>query len=178
MKAKIMLGLALLCLTASLSACDSEKLPEETVVWTPPATMATEPAPTEPATEPATELETASALTAALFEENLPEDSYTYFADSEGEYATAVIFRAQGEVKNLTYWAVEADYTEEGKLTCTSKTELFHLDTLPEDHPLVIRMEFPEIMPLRAISFTDSTGAEQSFYLTQSGEDGQPVLMQ
>ena len=174
MKAKIMLGLALLCLAASLSACDSEKLPEETVVWTPPATMATEPAPTEPATEP----EAASTLTAALFEEDLPENSYTYFADSEGEYATAVIFRAQGEVKNLTYWAVEMDYTEEGELNLTQKTELFHLDTLPEDHPLVIRMEFPEIMPLRAISFTDSTGAEQSFYLTQSGENGQPVLMQ
>lgn len=178
MKAKIMLGLALLCLAASLSACDSEKLPEETVVWTPPATMATEPAPTEPATEPATEPEKAPTLTAALFEKDLPEDSYTYFADSEGEYATAVIFRAQGEVKNLSYWAVEMDYTEEGELNLTQRTELFHLDTLPENHPLVIQMEFPEIVPLRAVTYTDSTGGEQCFYLTQSGEDGQPVLMQ
>lgn len=182
--ATALIATVLMSATACGATADDAQNATEPVIWTPKATTAaeeTEP-PTEAPTETTAETEAPAPTNETVFEARVisNEEIETLtnairFDDAEGDLATNIFF-AGTNVTNFNFMEVTAEFDENGDFHVIDSTILFSLDELTTEEPLIIPMEFSELLPVRAVSYTDADGKDHFCLLTTSGEDGSLIL--
>lgn len=104
-------------------------------------------------------------------------DSVEEFIDDESEYKVQVIFSTDKPVKNFKF--LELGYTEsdeDGEIQLNAEQELYVMEELSPQTPLVVSMAFEGIIPTRGISYTDKDGTEKCYAVEMSGKDGALIL--
>ncbi len=92
---------------------------------------------------------------------------------TQSEYTQLLLLRAQETLSDIRFTAM--DYTVEGFRVLK---ELYTLDKLTTDKPLVIGVVFPGDLTTYGISFTDSAGSAHQCLIYISGRDGTPVIQE
>ncbi len=182
-----LLCLALLSLTACGTASPQTPTAPETIVETtqeaettalPPQTEAPTETPTEAAAEAPTEPETFVQATVSVrfAESSLPADGqYETFTAVESPQ-TRIMLSTNATVRDFKVLALtNGDVDEEGNMHFDVQ-ELYTLDRLTADRPLVVSTTFYGLIPNNGISYMDETGATRTFAVDMSGEDGSLYL--
>lgn len=188
MKKRILI--ALLCtVLLSLAACGTEQVQPESVPETTAAAetqvlsaetaSSTETAeiPTEVLTEAPTEPETFIAATVSVdfADAGLPAGTYETFTAVD-EPQTKIILSTNATVRDFKVLALtDGDVDDDGEMHFNVQ-ELYTLDRLTADRPLVVATTFYGLIPNNGISYVDETGATRTFAVDMSGEDGSLYL--
>lgn len=98
-----------------------------------------------------------------------------FFAD-EDDSRESVIFITQEAVKDFKVLSLTLENIEEDGNTAFSSAELYHLDILTPESPLLVHMTFYGTIPNYGISFTDQHDVVRNFAVVQSGKDGSVIL--
>ena len=105
----------------------------------------------------------------------VPGTEHDSFAAYDGEYAVDVIFTADSPVRDFKFLSLRfADADENGMRFETE--ELYHMETLTPERPLVVTMGFAGDIPNNGISYVDAEGKTRRFAVEQSGMDGSLIL--
>ncbi len=98
------------------------------------------------------------------------------FVADNSEHETKVVFFANGEITDFKFMSIEwADDEDGGEIDFVMK-EMYTLDKLSEDKPLLVTMTFTGSMPSYGISYDDEYGNEHNCIVEISNEDGSLVL--
>lgn len=166
-----------------LCACGAVKPQTTTAAQTTGETAAladtTEAAPqTEPETEAPTEPETfvAATVSARFAQDSLPAaGQYESFTAVESPQ-TKIVISTNATVRDFKVLALtNGDFDENGQMHFDVE-ELYTLDRLTADRPLVVSTTFYGLIPNNGISYMDETGATRTFAVDMSGEDGSLYL--
>ena len=158
---------------------------------------------TAPSAEPTTETTSAAETTevpttlAAQTQTEAPAEPETFIAAtinvdfakdnqlSDGQFEsftaveppqTKIIFSTNATVRNFNVLALtNGDVDEDGDMTFDVE-ELYTLDRLTADRPLVVSTTFYGLIPNNGISYVDETGTTRFFAVDMSGEDGSLYL--
>ena len=111
-----------------------------------------------------------------------PDESFfAAFADGEnfthddGEYSTEIAFCSTRDLQNFKFLSIAWQNSNENG-SFFSVEELYSLDALTPERPLLVQTSFPGDMPSTGISYTDADGATQYFAVGESGYDGSLYL--
>lgn len=171
MKKKFYIAAVLaLCVSAVFAGCSKKEADK-------PSSQ--EPAPTSaPRGKIDPENYTAPEFSIKFVEDSIADDytNYVEYNDFDTPYTYTVAITSNGLAKDFEYVEITTDLTEEGEILINEKKVLSKIEMFTEDTAFVTTVEFPEIMPNRAISYTDMAGEAHIYFLLQSGEDGRPVL--
>ena len=155
----------LLCLAACGQPADHapEQPPQQAEPSAPPAQAAS----------PALEGEALSVLP--------PEDAGLteggYDAYREADPMAEIVLLPTRSVTDFHYFAV--GFREDGdQLLLTREEDLYTVDTLSPDRPLLLAIPFVETIPNRGVSYVDADGALCQYALVESGRDGAIFLME
>lgn len=179
MKRFFILALALLCLT--LCACskadiettakDTSASQADTTATTKATTAATE---ATTATTKATEAEPAEEkepITASFYDESLLKGkTYTEHIIDDSEFTEKIIFTAPDAISDIVFSIV--DYSGD----TVTEEELYTLDSLNANTPLVMGVVFYGDMTTYTIAFRDSAGSAYHKAISISGKDGSLLL--
>lgn len=138
--------------------------------FTPPTPA--EPVPSETDLEPAVSVEFAMDQLLAQ-----RDDAFYYPDAADSPYASKVVFSPAEPLADFRYLEVETDADADGNLICHQQDVLYTLKSFSPDNLLVIDLELAELLPTRAISYTDASGQPHLEYLLLSGKDNVPLLM-
>lgn len=111
----------------------------------------------------------------AQWADDLPEGTYESFTADAGEPAVRVLLTASAPVSDFKVLALTAEPLGSEGITFRTR-ELYALDTLSPEHPLVLTTVFHGDTPGWGISYVDGNGTEQRFALDISGMDGSLYL--
>lgn len=142
-----------------------------------PAPIETQ-AETEAKTEAETEPET---FIAATIDVDFAKDSQLVSGQYESFKAlespqTKIILSTNATVRDFKVLALtNGDVDEDGNMTFDVE-ELYTLDRLTADRPLVVSTTFYGLIPNNGISYLDETGVTRTFAVDMSGEDGSLYL--
>ncbi len=100
-----------------------------------------------------------------------------FFADSN-DFRESVVFVADHDVHDFKVLAITLENVEDDGTMTFSTEELYNLDILTPEHPLLVHMTFYGTIPHYGISYTDNNGIVHNFAVTQSGMDGSLLLNQ
>ncbi len=89
-----------------------------------------------------------------------------------------VVFTANITVKDFKYLEILLTDCVGDKCSFDIVEELYSINELRPERPLVIGMEFVGSIPNRGISFVDETGTTRYFSINQSGKDGSVFLLE
>ncbi|MBR6790649.1 MAG: hypothetical protein IKM31_07265 [Oscillospiraceae bacterium] len=130
-----------------------------------------EPAPAEPETVPTAEAEIRDARDQLEYYEQ-----FESFAAENTEYSTDVLITAAGgPIRDLAVLALE--FTDIiGEDVLFTFEELYRLDELTPECPLLLRVSFPGSIPLYGISYAGADGETVYRSLNMSGMDGSYYL--
>lgn len=104
-------------------------------------------------------------------------ESYDFCTDAEGsEYATKVVFQVDEPVTDFRYSSFQVDFSDEGQILMQDKQELFYAESYSPEQFFVAELEFMEFMPNHCVEFLDMENAYHCYLLSESGEDGSPIL--
>ncbi len=102
-------------------------------------------------------------------------DYDTFIVDTT-ESQSKIVFSAGKRVKDFKVLALSmADVDEDGKIRFTVK-ELYALDQLTPERPLVVGLTFYGDLPHYGISYVDENGITRQFAIQISGKDGSLLL--
>ena len=97
------------------------------------------------------------------------------FVHDDGEYSTEIAFCATRDLPDFKFLSIAwRDLNENGSFF--SVEELYSLDALTPERPLLVQTSFPGDMPTTGVSYTDADGVTQYFAIQESGYDGSLVL--
>lgn len=172
MKRFFILALALLCLTlCACSKADIETTAKDTSASqadTTAATKATEAEPTKSTEKPAEEKE---PIMASFYDESLLKDkTYTEHIIDDSEFTEKIIFTAPDAISDIVFSIV--DYSGD----TVTEEELYTLDSLNANTPLVMGVVFYGDMTTYTIAFRDSAGSAYHKAISISGKDGSLLL--
>ena len=101
---------------------------------------------------------------------------YDEFVADKTEPQVKVAFSTDSLVENFKVLALSLeDVDENGQMTFSEK-QLYTLDSLTSERPLVVAMTFYGSVPRYGISYVDQNGTERRFAVEMSGEDGSILL--
>lgn len=98
-----------------------------------------------------------------------------FFADSN-DFRESVVFVTDHDVHDFKVLALSLENIEDDGTMTFSTEELYTLDILTPEHPLLVHMTFYGTVPNYGISYTDNNGIVHKFAVTQSGMDGSLIL--
>ncbi len=103
-----------------------------------------------------------------------------FFTEAEGsETASKIVFTFDNAVVDFKFLALEGTVDDTGKFICSGTQELYTCDLITTNDLMVVETQLEGLIPTRGICFTDAdTGVTASYYLTVSGEDNVPLLVQ
>jgi len=105
--------------------------------------------------------------------QDINNSEYSTYADYSGEFAATIKITTDTSVKNFRFVELECtDISDSGEATYEIGNTLFSLDTFSKDTPVVISFSAPEILPTRAVEYTDTNGNLVLLGIFMSGEDG------
>ena len=104
-------------------------------------------------------------------------DYEEFIADESGQQES-VVFTTNVDVSNFMVTALTLeDVSEDGKITF-SVEDLYVLDTLTPERPLVAAIPFFGAIPTYGISYEDNDGTVRNFTVEVSGKDGSLILQE
>lgn len=98
-----------------------------------------------------------------------------YIADM-AEERQEVLFMVKSEVKDFKVLSLFLQDMDESDKVNFDVTELYRLDKLTPDRPLLVVMTFYGDIPNNGVSYVDATGTTKRFTVQISGEDGSVKL--
>lgn len=102
--------------------------------------------------------------------------TYDEFVADTTESQVGVLFMTDSSVEGFKVLGLTLDSVDHnGKATFLTK-ELYGLDVLAPERPLVVRLPFHGAIPHYGISYVDRSGTTRSFALEMSGKDGSLLL--
>ena len=111
-----------------------------------------------------------------------PDESFfAAFADVEtfihddGEYSTEIAVCPTRRLQNFKFLSIAWQEANDDDVFFSIE-ELYSLDALTPERPLLLQTSFPGDMPSIGISYTDADGAPQYFAIGESGYDGSLYL--
>ena len=96
------------------------------------------------------------------------------FAAAEGPYAVQLLLSTDRPVRELQIRRLTPT-TEEGELRFREE-ELYGLEELRAEKPLLLTLTFPGDLPTNGLRYVDADGTPRRFAIGLSGEDGSPML--
>lgn len=102
-------------------------------------------------------------------------DYNEFFADSN-DFRESVVFVTDHHVHNFKVLALSLENIEDDGTMTFSTEELYTLDVLTPELPLLVHMTFYGTVPHYGISYADNNGIVHSFAVMQSGMDGSLIL--
>ena len=109
-------------------------------------------------------------------EDMRPGEYLEYIAD-DSEYQTRVILTARTGLKDFALVSLEPS-DEAGTFRFRATGELYTLEALTPEQPLVVALELPETLPRLGVRYMDGAGAEKLCAFGESGMDGAPLLIE
>lgn len=101
---------------------------------------------------------------------------YAFFDDANDRNGQKIAVLANENITDIRYYHVLVTFSAHGKIICTGCEELYKQERMENGTLLVMNMAFPELLPDRAIAFTDGNGMRQVYYFLESGENGTPMV--
>lgn len=105
-------------------------------------------------------------------------NSYDEVIIDLSEAQTRIVFTISNTVKDFKYLEILLTDCVDDKCFFDIVEELYSINELRPERPLVIDMEFIGSIPNRGISFVDETGIRRYFSINQSGKDGSVFLLE
>lgn len=102
--------------------------------------------------------------------------SFDEFALQPDEYAQRILISTNALVKDFSFVDISFSEADEQEILFIENEELYSLNELTPEHPLVVWVSFPGTIPSKAITFTDEIGRTRSFAIVASGKDGSILL--
>ena len=102
-------------------------------------------------------------------------DEVANFVHDDGELSTEIAFRSTRDLQNFQFLSVALEDVNESGAYFTA-TELYSLDTLTPERPLLVQTSFPGDMPSIGVSYTDADGVTRYYSVSESGYDGSLIL--
>lgn len=125
------------------------------------------------------ESEQGQEVTIQLAEDGLFEyNEYDEFVADDSEAQVRLLFSSKNEVKDFKVLEIAIqNVDEEGKVDFTRK-ELYAINSLKPEKPLVLGMTFYGTLPTYAISYENKEGDTKVYAITLSGKDGSLQLIE
>ena len=115
----------------------------------------------------------------AYFELAFPQlETYHECILDQSPYRSEVLLSALVPVTDFRVVSLEYTEGEDTKAGFRITGELFSVNTLTPEKPLVIRTELPEIIPWVGITYEDRNGEWKLYSICMSGLDGAPLLIE
>lgn len=111
----------------------------------------------------------------ALAGDNLPEN-YERYDVNKSEFCSDVLLTAEVPISKFKVVALEYRESKDSEYKFNITKELFSLDALTPQKPLLLHLELPETIPNVGITYVDRNGANKLYYISASGADGSPLL--
>ncbi len=95
------------------------------------------------------------------------------------EYGVKLLLTTDRTLRDFSLFSLIWDETAEELVVPAKGSGLYRAAELAEltpDKPLVVWVSFPGVFPTVGFSFTDADGANKSFHIVRSGEDGSVLL--
>ena len=103
-------------------------------------------------------------------------ESYTEFTINEDESQAKILFTSFGTVRDFRLLSLTfVDMDDSGKMNYDIE-EIYALEKLTEDRPLVVGISFFGTIPNNGIRFTNDKGETRTYALQISGENGSILL--
>lgn len=96
----------------------------------------------------------------------------------ESPYAQKILLTVSEPVYDFKLLTLEGSFDETGAYICTTAEPVHEEALLMDSDLMVVETEFEEFIPRLGFCFTQSNGQTRYFYLTQSGEDGLPLVIE
>ena len=101
--------------------------------------------------------------------------SFHEFVVDQSEYRSEIILTP--EVPLVDVSVVSLEYVADDQTAGFAvRSELFRVETLTGEKPLILYLELPEIIPNVGVIYTDRTGETKTCTISWSGLDGSPLL--
>ena len=108
----------------------------------------------------------AGLLISAGWAQGEPGDECMVYRGTDSEYASVILFQAYETLRDVSFYRILWD----GE-TYTVDEALYSLSEMNEDTPLAAYVEFAGIMTMYGVSFTDESGAQHWFRVSQNGRN-------
>ncbi|MDO4270786.1 MAG: hypothetical protein Q4C72_07680 [Eubacteriales bacterium] len=174
---KITVLLLLTSLLFLLCACGEKQFAVFTVVEgeNPPASEPVE------TTSPVQETpDSGTAMVSAIYADEAffsDHDAFDEFSEDDSEYSVKVAFTTDAAVEDFKFLRLGfVDADETGKFQFEIAEELYTLEELSPQCPLVVDVTLEGIVPDRGISYVDQDGAVKYYALQMSGKDDSLLL--
>jgi len=118
-------------------------------------------------------------ITAVLLESVNPSpESYFEYAADASEYQSSVLIAASEGYILSDFQVIALEYTEtsDSQFGFIIIEELFSVEQLTAEKPLLLHLELPETIPWIGISYINAQNESVYQSITMSGLDGSPVL--
>ncbi len=103
-------------------------------------------------------------------------ESYNEFGVPQDDYAQRILITANTALTNFKFLDISFNEADTNTLRFIENKALYLIPNFTKDLPLVVWVSFPGVLPTRAISFIDQTGATKVYAIGTSGLDGSVVL--
>lgn len=110
--------------------------------------------------------------------EDIPQDleAYEEFEADNGDASMVIMLQPAEEIKNFKVLSLTfEDADDDGKLRFAEE-ELYKLNKLTPEKPILITLSFIGDIPNYGVSFTAADGSEKHFAIAESGYDGSLML--
>lgn len=104
-------------------------------------------------------------------------ETYHEFTADSSEAQVRVLFSTNNKVEDFKVISVMFNDTDESGRIKVDKEEIYSLDTLEPEKPLVVTLTFFGDLPSYGISYVDNKGNTRIYYLGMSGKDGSLMLI-
>lgn len=105
-------------------------------------------------------------------------NEYDEFIADESEAQVRLLFSSKDEVKDFKVLEIAIENIDEEGRTDFTRKELYSINPLKPDKPLVLGMTFYGTMPTYAISYENKAGDNKVYAITLSGKDGSLQLIE
>ena len=108
--------------------------------------------------------------------EEVELSDYAEFVADSSEHQMELVFSAKQSVEDFNFLALTFNESAEADKVSFHTEELYHMDRLDPDYPLVVQLTFLGTIPNYGISFKDASGQTRYFSVSESGKDGSLLL--
>lgn len=109
-------------------------------------------------------------------EVQLPQEYNTFMPEYSTGAESKLLFYTTNKISNFSILDLGEPGFENNKLSYASIIEVYTLDVLSADKPLLVGLSIGESIPSYGISYTDEQGNIKQFTISISGKDGSLIL--
>ncbi len=103
-------------------------------------------------------------------------DDMTIYQDVTSPYDYQIAITDDSNAINFSYCSVDATLDDNGKIIVNDIRELYSISVFSDVTTFTTNVQFPEILPNRAVKYTDGQGTHMLF-IAQSGADGSAIFI-